>query len=183
LNRKGNYPLKVMRGHTLDNKRQEAKLFASSIDAAALQADISKRYNLSGRSSSLTSSINSSGIIKYKRKKSEKIEIKALKCQSCQHNNDIKRNQLPICENCGYYMSGPQQSRESLSQMRGLVPPSPAVSVMSLAEWNKVECKLENRKDAFCPICMEPFKGHEVLLSCSHMFHRFQQPNIITTHS
>lgn len=29
------------------------------------------------------------------------------------------------------------------------------------------------RNDAYCPICMEGFKGgREVLLSCSHMFHR-----------
>jgi Ring finger domain/IQ calmodulin-binding motif len=29
------------------------------------------------------------------------------------------------------------------------------------------------RNDAYCPICMEGFKdGREVLLSCSHLFHR-----------
>jgi len=41
-------------------------------------------------------------------------------------------------------------------------------------EWKAIEDGLKTRAvDAYCPICMEAFKeGHEVLLSCSHIFHR-----------
>ena len=36
-----------------------------------------------------------------------------------------------------------------------------------------MEHTVQARDEAFCPICLEGFhQGHEVLLSCSHMFHR-----------
>jgi hypothetical protein len=41
------------------------------------------------------------------------------------------------------------------------------------SEWEVIEAKLVTRHDATCPICMEGFnQGYEVLLSCSHIFHR-----------
>ena len=42
-------------------------------------------------------------------------------------------------------------------------------------EWASIEAKVSSRleRDACCPICMEGFnQGYEVLLSCSHIFHR-----------
>ncbi len=40
-------------------------------------------------------------------------------------------------------------------------------------EWNEIESKMAARAEICCPICMSGFtEGCEVLLSCSHVFHR-----------
>lgn len=74
---------------------------------------------------------------------------------------------------CGYYLAGVRQPVATLAQRRGLVQAAPKIETVTPAAWATIESRVDDRKDAFCPICMEAFKtGHEVLLSCSHMFHR-----------
>lgn len=44
---------------------------------------------------------------------------------------------------------------------------------LTSSEWKALETSAAVRREAHCPICMESFSsGHEVLLSCSHIFHR-----------
>ena len=63
--------------------------------------------------------------------------------------------------------------RLTLAQRYGLAPaPGPKLSQQ---EWTEVHCKSLTRNDLKhgCPICCEEFKDEEqVLLSCSHVFHR-----------
>jgi hypothetical protein len=76
------------------------------------------------------------------------------------------------CTNCGYFANTLPQVPESLAQKRGLVPVAPKPEVLSPFDWSVIE-NSRSDPDSCCPICMEGFKqGHEVLLSCSHIFHR-----------
>ena len=50
--------------------------------------------------------------------------------------------------------------------------PPAGEETLSALDWRVIESSLAQRRDAHCPICMEPFREREVLLSCSHMFHR-----------
>lgn len=63
--------------------------------------------------------------------------------------------------------------RLTLAQRYGLAPaPGPK---LSHKEWSEVHNKSLGRDDLKhgCPICCEPFKdGEQVLLSCTHVFHR-----------
>ena len=61
-----------------------------------------------------------------------------------------------------------------MAQSRGLVAAAaPAVEALQAFEWASIERGAAGRLDAYCPICMEGFnRGYEVLLSCSHMYHR-----------
>ena len=72
-------------------------------------------------------------------------------------------------------MRGADDGTISLARHRGLVKKDDESKpeVLSQADWRALEEKLAHRDDGYCPICMEGFnKGHEVLLSCSHMYHR-----------
>ena len=60
----------------------------------------------------------------------------------------------------------------SQSQSQSWEPSPAGEDALSALDWRVIEGSLAGRGDAHCPICMEPFVGHEVLLSCSHMFHR-----------
>ena len=96
---------------------------------------------------------------------------KALQCGSCGNRCGSLDS---VCVKCGYFISGIRAPQQSLAQMRGLAPASVEHETLTTEDWHSVESKLDSRGDAFCPICMEGFnKGHEVLLSCSHMFHRY----------
>jgi len=93
-------------------------------------------------------------------------------CDSCDSEN---RGEDAVCTVCGYFMAGaPMPAPQTLAQRRGLAPPSaPRARAITPLEWNSMETALKKRDDAYCPICMEGFShGSEVLLSCSHMFHR-----------
>jgi hypothetical protein len=73
-------------------------------------------------------------------------------------------------------MSGSDHATLSLAQHRGLVkkPDESKMETLSQAQWRSIEDSLAQREDAYCPICMEGFnKGNEVLLSCTHMYHRY----------
>ena len=92
-------------------------------------------------------------------------------CSCCGEPNDPSAS---ICGTCGYFLrSADHQTTATLSELRGLVKAAPKIEVMEQSQWDTIEDKLEGRKDAYCPICMEAFnQGREVLLSCSHMFHQ-----------
>ena len=92
-------------------------------------------------------------------------------CASCQATNPFNSS---VCETCGYYMAGTQQIPLTMAQSRGLVAaPAAAPEALKKFEWDSIEKGLASRQDAYCPICMEGFnQGFEVLLSCSHMYHR-----------
>ena len=191
----------------------------SSLDSAALQSDMAKRYNLAPapRLNSSQTAINNGSYNggnatrgnqakpvsavallrqqerQHKRAYAEYQELQRMPdqtasstslapaapfaqlpdrfCGSCDAKNKGSDN---ICTCCGYFLAGaPAVESETLAQRRGLAPPNPKASpAISLLEWSAMETSLRKRNDAFCPICMEAFKGQEVLLSCSHMLHR-----------
>ena len=91
-------------------------------------------------------------------------------CSACNRGGDS------TCITCGYFLAGAPNAApqaETLAQRRGLARANPkAAAPISKLEWSAMETALRKRNDAFCPICMEAFKGEEVLLSCSHLFHR-----------
>ena len=95
-------------------------------------------------------------------------------CPSCDYLSNVPN--LTSCTNCGYVINKvelPHNNLMNLAVIRGLVKAAPKIEVMLQSEWAIVEKNILNRNDAFCPICMEGFKdGREILLSCSHMFHR-----------
>jgi len=94
-------------------------------------------------------------------------------CGSCSARN---RGGDSTCVACGYFLAGAANSApqaETLAQRRGLAPAHPkAAPPVAALEWKAMETAVRKRNDAHCPICMEAFKGEEVLLSCSHIFHR-----------
>lgn len=153
-------------------------------DAAALQNDLAQRYNLQnairptqkrraprdhssrhnhshGESKSAGSTSSASSRPPPPRQ-----------CDCCQAPNP---HHVSVCEACGYFLAGSQQIPLTMAQSRGLVaaPRPPAVEPLQTFEWESIEKGLAARQDAYCPICMEGFnRGFEVLLSCSHMYHR-----------
>ncbi len=153
-------------------KRKE--LSASTIDAAALQADMAKRFNLSGARTSnrLTSSSSSgSNALTVSRPNNSTNNNRKI-CDCCRCYNAIN---VEVCTSCGYYLSGVPDVQETLAQKRGIAPPAVKVTTLTNMEWNAIESNIRERSDpdSCCPICMDGFnQGHEVLLSCSHMFHR-----------
>ncbi len=147
-------------------KKQELTA-ASTIDAAALQSDIAKRYNLSGaRNQTRLISNPSSSLVVRNNRNTRKI------CDCCRQFNEPN---VEICTSCGYYLMGAPVIEETLAQKRGIVPLPPKMNNLSEAEWDAIESNIIQRSDpeSTCPICMDGFnQGHEVLLSCSHIFHR-----------
>lgn len=139
----------------------------SSLDAAALQADFAKRFNLPGaqRTSNSGAKKTSSSIVSGRKSMSQ-----SSFCSSCS-TGVISRN--GSCMNCGFIEKSVRATSVTISQQRGLVPMPPSVHILTPAEWDAIEMQLDERMEAYCPICMEGFKqGSEVLLSCSHMFHK-----------
>ena len=92
-------------------------------------------------------------------------------CNSCEAVNSASAS---VCERCGYFLAGAFHAPLSMAQSRGLVAaPKPISTAMKDYEWESIEKELTFRQDSHCPICMEGFnRGYEVLLSCSHMYHR-----------
>ena len=155
------------RNNSIEMKRRTFHSEQSIINAAALQNDIARRYDLPGANAiQKFSRIGKKQVIR----ESGERNIGERKCSCCEKMTS-KTSQ--VCVHCGYFLNEVQNLPETLAQARGLVPLPPKIESLSQADWNDIEYKLDRRGDAFCPICMEPFnKGHEVLLSCSHMFHR-----------
>ena len=93
-------------------------------------------------------------------------------CMSCRVPNPSTET---VCVDCGFFLEGPiRPAPPTLAQRRGLAePPAQMDAPVARSEWEVIEAKLIGRHDATCPICMEGFnQGYEVLLSCSHIFHR-----------
>jgi hypothetical protein len=93
-------------------------------------------------------------------------------CMSCRAGNLSTET---VCGECGFFLEGPMRpAAPTLAQRRGLgQAPAQMDAPIVRSEWEVIEARLVNRKDATCPICMEGFnQGYEVLLSCSHIFHR-----------
>jgi hypothetical protein len=138
----------------------------SLVDAAALQSDLARRIGLSNAPSR-----------RVRPNASNSNRSRELVCPSCSTRNNDR-----LCTSCGVIIPAnstlEQHSGDgvngglSLAESRGLVKVQPVVPALTPAEWNQLESSASGRQDAFCPICMEGFRGHEVLLSCSHMFHQ-----------
>ena len=138
-----------------------------AVDSAALQADIARRLKLPGGSFSSSKRKSTSKDLKSS---DSKVSETKKQCGSC---GNCTKSTVSVCEYCGYFLSGVRAAPLSLAQMRGLAAATVEKETLTSDDWHSVESKLDSRGDAFCPICMEGFnKGHEVLLSCSHMFHR-----------
>ena len=120
----------------------------STIDAAALQADIARRFKLPGSSTRRTAPSSSSGDAKKSSKSESSIKSSNLSSDSATHIHcvscrSINSNTANICSECGYFLrSASHQSAPSLAEMRGLVKAAPKVEVMVDSEWEIVEAKL-----------------------------------------
>ncbi|KAK7821899.1 hypothetical protein U0070_004863, partial [Myodes glareolus] len=67
----------------------------------------------------------------------------------------------------------------SVAQKLGLLPPPPLP--LSSDEWERVKQRSLLQGDSMqpCPICKEEFELHpQVLLSCSHVFHKVRNPTL-----
>lgn len=160
---------------------------SSSIDAAALQAEMARRFKLPG-SVMVTVNGKKSQQAKAQRHRSTTADqgISAMHQQQKQNGSSIAARvccsvcgdsnapSSSICSSCGYFLRSADHSTvATLAEVRGLVKAAPKVEAMPQCEWDHIESQLEGRRDAYCPICMEGFnQGREVLLSCSHMFHQ-----------
>lgn len=146
---------------------------ARSVDAAALQSDMARRFNLPGAAVKrvrylMATSTNTGGGPESSRQRPRHEP-----CLSC--GCVVIPTESSTCPSCGVFFRSMREVLPTLAEMRGLVKaPTPAeVTVLTREEWAGMEQRIFERKDAVCPICMEHFKdGHEVLLSCSHMYHR-----------
>lgn len=181
-----------------------------SIDAAALQSEMAKKYALPGFSSAVIrkksttvknqrvrSSIEQNkptsdnriinqqqGVISYEDYSFDDAEIAqhtflpmneaileddGFLCESCGEESRSR----DCCDRCGFFRLNNIRRGISLAEHRSLVA-APAKEVPILkGEWDRIESKLDSRLDAHCPICMVGFnQGSEVLLSCSHVFHK-----------
>ena len=177
--------------------RAEAKSSNTNMDAAALQLDMSRRFNLGGvgprnsvarrpnqRGQQQRTAPSSSARSGEAKASHPPIPAQPLApagrdvtCMSCFAVNLQVTKDDSICYECGFFLDGPQRpAPPTLAQRRGLVAPAPQMDKPVLRrEWISIETKLSSRllRDSSCPICMEGFnQGYEVLLSCSHIFHR-----------
>lgn len=148
------------------------------LDAAALQNDLAQRYNLQNavrampkKSKKTTRESSSKRIRCNERKLNVSVQEEKNVCNSCEAVNSASAS---VCERCGYFLAGAFHAPLSMAQSRGLVAaPKPISTAMKDYEWESIEKELAFRQDSHCPICMEGFnRGYEVLLSCSHMYHR-----------
>ena len=150
--------------------RQRDNLTASTVDAAALQAEMSKRFSLNPTSRSRRALTGH--MIIQNRSQSNITSNPNITCDCCQTQNSSMED---ICRACGYFLRSLLPTEPTLAQRRGLVPLPPKPDAMSLFEWEVIERSVMRKSDpdSTCPICMEHFShGEEVLLSCSHIFHK-----------
>ena len=122
----------------------------SVIDAAALQSDLAKRFNLPGamtrkanRSTGASSSSSSSrGTCVITASSSQtSISPSTFCCESCSRPCTIDAR---ICSSCGYFLhTGTRSSETTLAERRGLVPLPSVIKPMVEWEWNAVERQVE----------------------------------------
>jgi hypothetical protein len=156
--------------------------YSNCIADAALQNELIRKLKLTTisnnnskkRISSINNNNSSSGSSSRKTSLSSSLVTKKkdILCNSC---NNISSNDT-ICSSCGFFIKSIHQPTDTLAQRLGLVQPNAPINTVSRKQWDTLEAKLkepDHKLDTFCPICMEAFnQGTEVLLSCSHMFHR-----------
>eukprot|EP01036_Dinobryon_divergens_P023140 gene23140-31457_t len=138
---------------------------SSVIDAAALQFDMARRYNLSSLPPSAPTQQPFTRPHEHKEVQEENINER--------DSNNTSSN--------GWQSSfGTLAQRRSLAVLSSFEPQHGnqisnklAKKAVSQMEWSSIEFYIADRSDLTCPICMDAFKqGNEVLLSCSHVFHR-----------
>lgn len=160
------------------------------IDSACLQAHLSKTLSLGNNLSlrlksknavsqprnkpnqSKPTTLTSTSVPRYSNSRAiEHYDIDNYRlCPSCDEETS---KSLKSCEHCGYFFIVYNIPELSLAQKRGLVPiVEHKITVIQKDEWESIENSMNFREDAHCPICMNGFShGHEILLSCSHIFH------------
>lgn len=165
-NRKGKQLGKMSAG------RRDAPNFPSSgtsINAAALQSEMAKRFGLKAAA-------GRGGLGRRNSKASSPAQQRCLSCDS------LIGDGQDFCVQCGYGVPArpADNGSSSLAQRRGLipavpVPPKPGLDVMKPLDWYLMEKAISTKPDPdiCCPICMEKFsRSEEVLLSCGHIFHK-----------
>ena len=121
--------------------RKAIDLVKSTIDAAALQADLARRFQLPG---SVTRRVNQSSRSRESRSgnivSKEPTSSTAKCCISCKSSNPHNSR---ICTTCGYFLHCTDQSSDTtLAERRGLVQIVPRVKAMVESEWDEVESRL-----------------------------------------
>lgn len=152
------------------NRRQNTA--SSSVDSAALQSEIAKKYNLSAGTRSRASGTTANRIAPttsvHGGRRTQPVQQPTI-CACCNAANPSAEQ---VCGECGYFLHSIITVPDTLAQRRGLVPIAPPQAPLTPFDWAVIE-NSRSDPDSCCPICMEGFKqGHEVLLSCSHIFHR-----------
>ena len=169
-------------------KERESSSASSSIDAAALQIELARKMGLpvaSSRKPPQSSSVKKSKVMAITNSNNRQASKTAYKtCPSCRC--DQVEASCKLCTDCGFFFlgnvpgagssssgSGSGSTDLTLAQRRGLVEVPAELKPLSVEEWAEVEATAASRNECHCPICMVGFnQGCEVLLSCSHMFHR-----------
>lgn len=74
----------------------------------------------------------------------------------------------------GNSSANPRKIKQTLAEKYGLIPTANSARKLSSDEWEKLKEASGDRGDQLiCPICQDEFKAEDqVLLSCSHTFHR-----------
>ena len=121
----------------------------SSVDAAALQADMARKYKLPGivtRKVALAPSSNSGRgkpIKNLAPSLSSSASYQTI-CESCGVDNFDRYN---VCSSCGYFkIAEYQYTTKSLAEFRGLVQAPLKIEVMIDSEWDIVEAKLAGKR-------------------------------------
>jgi hypothetical protein len=117
-----------------------------TVDAAAMQSDLAKRFSLPGAITRKVSHIPSgrgnrvpqAGNIVVR--SSNRTTPPTISCACCESiNSDHSR----ICGTCGYYLHSFNQSSDlTLAESRGLVRAAPKLKAMIESEWKAVESSL-----------------------------------------
>lgn len=161
------------------NDMASIPLSSFSLDAAALQSEMMKKYGMIGGSNFPLPKASQHQRLQKRQSKERKDPVeKQHLCPSCHHQlvpNTETNTNIEFCEFCGYFFNV-HKPELSLAQKRGLVPlPTNNYDTLKPLDWYLVERTIEKKiePDAFCPICMGPFtQREEVLLSCGHLFHK-----------
>jgi hypothetical protein len=135
--------------YQLDLLKMNRKSFDSikgTIDAAAMQSDLAKRFSLPGAITRKVSHVPSSRGNRVPQagntvvRSSNRNTPPSISCACCESQNpDHSR----ICSTCGYYLHSVNQSSDwTLAESRGLVRAAPKVKVMIESEWKAVENSL-----------------------------------------
>lgn len=126
---------------------------STTIDAAALQADMARRFNLPGgitrsKTKRITNTANSRGTNTSKSTSSSRSfqfhsqnqNQRLIYCQSCHHSNSESSR---LCSSCGYYLtSAVYYSEPTLSEIRGLKQAEPKAEVILQSQWDEIENNL-----------------------------------------